>query len=207
MLLLRPLSSARQVPRADCNAASASHHPTPFSRPCITVHREYRRIFFLTLPSLSLQMLDSGCIDNHEQSCGAESCCSFWARKGECHAGNKAWMSVECTQSCSLCSPQPAALKQHPRNKRLAVKPTGLSWPKPHTRREQARASAATTTGTKSIEARGRHEALSAPGMPQRVDVSLVLHDVAPGQIDRSQVRSPPAAASIHGDSHLGAFA
>lgn len=50
MLLLRPLSSARQVPRADCNAASASHHPTPFSRPCITVHREYQRFFFLTPP-------------------------------------------------------------------------------------------------------------------------------------------------------------
>ena len=48
---------------------------------------------------------DGGCADNHGETCGGESCCSFWASRGRCHAEeNRDWMAVECARSCGGCS-------------------------------------------------------------------------------------------------------
>ena len=58
----------------------------------------------------SEEIADGKCDDHHKESCGSGSCCSFWAKKGQCTSGAEhgAWMSTYCAQSCNRCGAKDA---------------------------------------------------------------------------------------------------
>ena len=58
----------------------------------------------------SEEIVDGGCKDHHAESCGGESCCTFWAKAGQCLAASahQEWMSLRCSRSCGSCSAAPA---------------------------------------------------------------------------------------------------
>ena len=53
----------------------------------------------------SEEIADGKCDDHHKEKCSGESCCAFWARKGQCasSAEHGAWMNTYCSQSCGKC--------------------------------------------------------------------------------------------------------
>ncbi|EKX49324.1 hypothetical protein GUITHDRAFT_162138 [Guillardia theta CCMP2712] len=118
----------------------------------------------------SEEILDGGCKDHHKESCGGESCCSFWARRGQC-ASNNQWMSVMCSRSCSTCSQDKADVKKVDMLLSHQHEADGMI--------SDVKASAAPLAHVKAQQ---------AGASDKHVDVSLSLEGVAMNGITRQQL-------------------
>lgn len=165
----------------------------------------------------SEEVIDGGCKDHHAEMCGSQSCCSFWAKAGQCLRGSshQEWMTVRCSLSCSSCRAAPAtaaapaavglgsvsaAGSAATPSKRVAAT-TGLSWPKKAAAKtglswpqgaSNAVAAAARAAKKLSIKKKlsQRKSALAWPprGGKRKVEVSMVLHGLDTSSLSKEEL-------------------
>ena len=147
-------------------------------------------------------LVDGGCKDHHVEQCGGESCCAFWAKKGQClpTSAHKAWMDVRCSRSCGACSSAQDDLRDEGADgtarrlhDMLHVPAHGIpagSSQRVHlaaVARAARRRALSKRTGRK---VRWHKSGLALPraGGMQQIDVSMVLHGLDASQLSHAQI-------------------
>ena len=144
----------------------------------------------------SEEIVDGGCKDHHAESCGSESCCTFWAKAGQCLASSehREWMKVRCAKSCGSCRADGAAAAAT-----AAAPPSAheLQHARTHPARKKTHVSNAAAAAARLAKRRAlknkmalRSTGLAWPpaGGMKQVAVSMVLHGLDTSKLSHAEL-------------------